>query len=87
MEELGSGVRWAAAERVQFIPYGEVVAEAKVSDFDVHVSVKQKVLGLEIAVDYVLLVAILHRRDNLQEEKEMVQSGWVRHESDIKPTK
>ena len=46
LEELGSGVRRTATECVQFITRGELVTETKVSNLDVHVGIKQKVLSL-----------------------------------------
>lgn len=47
LEELGGGVRRGTAERVQLVPQSELVAEAKVGYFDVHVGVQQQVLGLQ----------------------------------------
>lgn len=47
LEELGGGVRRGTTERVQLVPQSELVAEAKVSYFDVHVCVQQQVLGLQ----------------------------------------
>lgn len=48
LEELRGGVRRGAAERVQLVPQGELVAEAEVGYFDVHVCVQQQVLGLQM---------------------------------------
>lgn len=48
LEELGGGVRRRTAERVQLIPQSELIAEAKVSYFDVHVCVQQQVLSLQM---------------------------------------
>lgn len=47
LEELRCSVRRRSAERVQLTAQGELVTEAKVSDFDVHVSVQQEVLCLK----------------------------------------
>ena len=47
LEELGSGVRGGTAERVQLAAHRELVTEAKVGYFDVHVGVQQEVLCLE----------------------------------------
>ena len=46
LEEFRCGVGWAATECVQFVSWGELIAEAKVSNLDVHVGVKEKVLRL-----------------------------------------
>lgn len=47
LEELGGGIRWGSAERVQLVTQSELVAEAKVGYFDVHVCIQQQVLGLQ----------------------------------------
>lgn len=48
LEELGGSVRWRATERVQLVPQSELIAEAKISYFDVHVCIQQQVLGLQV---------------------------------------
>lgn len=46
LEQFWSGVRWTTAERVELASRLEVVAEAKVGDFDVQVGIKQKIFCL-----------------------------------------
>ncbi len=41
-------------------------ARTKVCDLDVEVGVQEEVLRLEVAMDYALGVAILHRAHNLE---------------------
>lgn len=48
LEELGGSVRWRATERVQLVPQSELIAEAKIGYFDVHVCIQQQVLGLQV---------------------------------------
>jgi hypothetical protein len=66
LEELWRGVGRAAAEGVQLAPDDELVGEAEVGDLDVHLAVKEQVLGLQVAVNDLLLVAVLNRRQDLQ---------------------
>lgn len=47
LEELRSSVRRRSAERVQLTAQRELVTEAKVGYFNVHVGVQQKVLRLK----------------------------------------
>lgn len=47
LEELGGCVGRGAAERVQLVPQRELITEAEVGYFDVHVCVQQQVLRLE----------------------------------------
>ena len=42
-----------------------VVGEAEIRDLDVHAWVKEQVFSLEIAMDYPMLVTVIHRVDNL----------------------
>lgn len=49
LEKLRSGVRWGPTEGVQFIAFGELVAEAEVRYLDVGVGVEQQVLCLRDA--------------------------------------
>lgn len=65
MEELGGGIRGRAAKGVEFVTRREFIAKAKVGDFDVHLGVKQQILGFEIPMYDFLLVTVLHRRDDL----------------------
>jgi len=46
LEQFGSGIWWTPTERVELASWLEVVAEAKVSDFDVQVGVQQKIFCL-----------------------------------------
>lgn len=48
LKELGGSIRRGAAERVQLVSQSELVAEAKIGYFDVHVCVQQQVLGLQV---------------------------------------
>jgi hypothetical protein len=61
-------VRRAPAEGVELVSRDELVAEAKVRDLDVHFAVEKQVLGLQVAMDNLLLVAVLDRRYNLKKE-------------------
>lgn len=45
----------------------EVVGESEIGDFDVHVGVEEKVLGLEIAVNNPVLVTIVDGFNDLPE--------------------
>lgn len=47
LEEFGGCVGRGAAERVQLVPQCELITEAKVGYFDVHVCIQQQVLRLE----------------------------------------
>lgn len=46
LEEFRSGIRRRAAERVQLAAQRELVTEAEVCDFNVHVGIQQEVLSL-----------------------------------------
>ena len=46
LEQFWSGIWWTPTERVELASWMEVVAEAKVSDFDVQVGVQQKIFRL-----------------------------------------
>jgi len=48
LKELRSSVRWTATERVQFATDCELIAETKVSKFDVLIAVEQEILCLQI---------------------------------------
>ena len=65
LEQLRRRVRRAPAEGVQLVAREELVGESKVGDLDVHLRVEQEVLRLQVAVDYLLLVAVLHRGHDL----------------------
>lgn len=65
LEEFGGRIGWTAAEGVQLLVWAEFVGETEVGYFDVHLGVQQEVLRFEVTVDDLLLVAVLHRRDNL----------------------
>jgi len=60
LEKLWRCVGRAPTEGVQLVSRNELVAETEVGDLDVHLGVQQ-VLGLQVAVDDSLLVAVLHR--------------------------
>lgn len=47
LEELWGSVGRGAAECVQLVPQSELITEAKVSYFDVHVCIQQQVLRLQ----------------------------------------
>jgi len=46
LEQFRRGVRQTTTERIQFASHLKLIAEAKVSDLDVEVSIKEKVLRL-----------------------------------------
>ena len=66
LEKLWRSIGRAPAKRVQLVPVDELVGEAEVGDLDVHLAVQQEVLGLQVSVDDLLLVAILNGRDDLK---------------------
>lgn len=47
LEEFRSSVRRRAAERVQLTAHRELITEAEVGYFNVHVGIQQEVLGLK----------------------------------------
>ena len=73
LEELRRSVRRTSAKGVELRSGHELVAEAEVGDLDVHLGVEQQVFGLQVAVDDPLLVAVLHRRHDLQ------VTDWLAH--------
>ena len=73
LEELRRSIRWTSAKGVELRSGHELVAEAEVGDLDVHLGVEQQVFGLQVAVDDPLLVAVLHRRHDLQ------VTDWLAH--------
>lgn len=48
LEQLRCCVRRRTAERVQLVAQGELITEAKVGNFDVHVCIQEQVLGLRV---------------------------------------
>ncbi|KAI3480495.1 hypothetical protein L1887_57341 [Cichorium endivia] len=75
-DDLGRGVVGAAAARLEKVAVGHDVGEAKVADLDVEVLVEQQILGLEVAVDDLVTVAVLHGADDLLEEAPCL---WLGH--------
>ena len=71
MEKLWCRVGWTAAERVQLVTVDELIGEAKVGDLDVHLAVQQEVLGLQVSVDDLLLMAILNGGYDLERERDV----------------
>lgn len=67
LEELGCCIGRTAAEGIQLVANGELIAEAKVGDFDVHIGVEEQIFGFQIAMDYIFRVQILHGGDDLTE--------------------
>lgn len=61
LEKLWCCVRRRAAKRIQLVAQSELVAEAEICNLDIHVCVEEQVLSLEVSVNNVLLVAVLHR--------------------------
>lgn len=51
LEEFRGGVRWRATESVQFPTDSELVTEAKVCNFYVHVGIQEEVLSLQEEVE------------------------------------
>ena len=47
LKQLRCCVRWTATERAELRVFAELVAEAKVSDFYVEISVQQQILRLQ----------------------------------------
>lgn len=60
----GRGPRWQVAltRKQPWVQVGLLACQ-----LDVHVAVQQQVLGLEVPVDYVVAVAVLHSRQDLPE--------------------
>ena len=50
LEQLWRGIRRTPTERVQLVAYDELVAEAEIGDLDVHLTVQQQVLSLQVPV-------------------------------------
>mmetsp|Transcript_10454 Transcript_10454/g.43278 ORF Transcript_10454/g.43278 Transcript_10454/m.43278 type:complete len:343 (+) Transcript_10454:2484-3512(+) len=67
-DNLRRGVVRRPARRLQKVPVPHHVAQAKVRDLHVGLGVQQEVLGLEIAVDHHVAVAVLDAGDDLLKE-------------------
>ncbi|PLN78809.1 hypothetical protein BDW42DRAFT_174170 [Aspergillus taichungensis] len=67
-DDLGGGVVGAAAAGLEEVAVGHDVAEAEIGDLDVFLAVDEEVLGLEVAVDDLVAMAVLHGADDLLEE-------------------
>jgi len=48
LKQLGRGVRRTATERAELRVFAELVAEAKVGDFYVEITVQQQILRLQV---------------------------------------
>lgn len=66
--DLGRHVRHGAAVRLQGFD-ALVGGEAEISEFDVHVLVEQYVFDLDVAVDNILVVHVVHDSNELAAEK------------------
>ena len=71
LKELWRCVGRTAAECVELAAVDELVGEAEVGDLDVHLAVQQEVLGLEVPVDDLLLMAILNGGYDLERERDV----------------
>ena len=59
INDLGSRVVGRAAAGFQEVTVGHDVAQAEIGNLDIEVVVKQQILGLEIAVDDLVAMAVL----------------------------
>mmetsp|Transcript_8808 Transcript_8808/g.28374 ORF Transcript_8808/g.28374 Transcript_8808/m.28374 type:complete len:234 (-) Transcript_8808:396-1097(-) len=66
-DDLRRRIVWRATRRLKKVAVLHHVGQAKVSDAQLLLRVEQQILGLKIAVDHRVLVAILHARDELLE--------------------
>lgn len=82
---MQTDVGWCAAERASELAVGERLREAKVGDLDVLVlgRVEEQVLGLEVAVDNVVVVQIRQRVDDLQKQRPRNVAGQASARQDV----
>ncbi len=68
MAHLRSSIVGTATAGLQKVPISHDIAEAKVSNLDVHFAVQKQVLWLEVSVHHHVAMAILHTRRYLLEK-------------------
>lgn len=68
VRHLRSSIVWTAAAGFQEMPISHDIAQAKISNLDVHLAVQQQVLWLEIPVHHHIAMAVFHTRCNLLKE-------------------
>ena len=68
LQQLWRSIVRRADERIELHVRRELAAKPKVDDLDVSVGIEQDVLGLDVAVDQKVFVAVVHGRDDLAKE-------------------
>lgn len=68
VRHLRSSIVWTATAGFQEMPISHDIAQAKISNLDVHLAVQQQVLWLEISVHHHVAMAVFHTRCNLLKE-------------------
>lgn len=82
-DDLGGGIVGASAARLQEVTVLDFVRQAEVSYFDVQVVVEKDVLGLQISMYYLEMVAVLNAGYELLEEPTRLRFGHAPVRNDI----